>query len=90
MARAQRPFPHYSLEAAAAIPRALKEYNGGNEWPPADVASAIGRTSASSRFFYLSAASRDYGFTEGTRDASKISLTDLGRELTYPASAPPR
>lgn len=87
MARRTRPFPRRSLEQAAAVPRALKEYNGGNDWPPAEVASALGTTAKSRTLFYVTAASRDYGFTTGTRDASLISLTELGHELVYPASA---
>jgi len=87
VARRQRPFPRKSLEEAASVPRSLKEYNGGNAWPPAEVAKALGSTAKSTTFFYLTSASRDYGFTEGTRDASTISLTDLGRELVYPDSA---
>lgn len=40
----------------------------------------------SNNFFYLTAASRDYGITIGTRDTAKIELTDLGRTLVYPKS----
>ena len=87
MARRQRPFPRRSLEQAAAVPRALKEYNGGNPWAPTEVAAALGSTAKSTTLFYLTSASRDYGFTEGTRDAATISLTDLGRQLVYPDSA---
>ncbi len=38
------------------------------------------------RFFYQAAASRDYGFTAGARDAGEISLTELGRQAVYPSS----
>jgi hypothetical protein len=34
-------------------------------------------------FFYLAAASRDFGLTEGSRDSEIISLTDLGRDVVY-------
>lgn len=37
-------------------------------------------------FFYVTAASRDFGLTEGTRDSREISLTDLGRKLAYAAN----
>lgn len=43
---------------------------------------AIGAGSGNS-YFYLTAASRDFGFTVGTRDTEKITLTDLGRDLVY-------
>jgi hypothetical protein len=35
---------------------------------------------------YLAQAARDFGFTEGGRDAAAIGLTDLGRKAIYPAS----
>ena len=87
MARRQRPFARRTLEEASAVARALKEYNGGNPWPPSEVAKALGTTAKSTALFYITSASRDYGFTDGTRDAALISLTDLGRRLVYPASA---
>jgi hypothetical protein len=37
-------------------------------------------------FFYISAASRDYGLAEGTRETAEIALTDLGRRAVYPES----
>ncbi len=39
-----------------------------------------------STFFYLTQASRDFGLTEGTRDATNISLTPLGRKAVFPNS----
>lgn len=42
---------------------------------------------ASGNFFYLTAASRDYGLTEGTRETAQISLTPLGRRVVLPSSA---
>jgi hypothetical protein len=40
-----------------------------------------------SSFFYLTQASRDFGLTEGTRDAAQISLTTLGRKAVFPSSS---
>jgi len=34
-------------------------------------------------WFYLTAASRDYGLTAGTRDTPKVALEELGREIVY-------
>lgn len=87
MARRTRPFPRRNLQEAAAVPRVLKEYNGGNDWPPGKVASALGTTAKARKLRDVTAASQHYGFTTGTSDASSISLTELGRELVYPASA---
>src|SRR2546423_1627820 len=83
---AQRNFPRRALEEALRIPQALKEYNGGNPWPSGEVGKAIGSGAKSSNFYYISAAARDYGLTEGTRDTAEISLTPLGRRAVYPQS----
>jgi hypothetical protein len=37
-------------------------------------------------FFYLAAASRDFGLTEGSRDSELISLTEAGRDVVYAPS----
>lgn len=83
---AQRTFPRRTLEQALRVPRALKEYNGGNPWPPDQVAEALGVGTRSGNFFYVSAASRDHGLTSGSRDTAEIALTDLGRRAVYPQS----
>jgi hypothetical protein len=82
----QRPFPRRTLENALRVPRALKEYNGGNPWPSDEVADALDLGRRSANFFYITAASRDYGLTAGTRETREISLTDLGRRAVYPQS----
>lgn len=66
---------------------ALKANNGGNPWAAAEVAAALGVGAGSANFFYITASSRDYGFTEGTRDTAEISLTELGRAAVYPDNA---
>jgi hypothetical protein len=83
---AARPFPSRTLEHALRIPRALKEKNGGNPWPPEQVAEALGIGATSGNFFYLAAASRDYGLTTGSRDTKEIAITELGRRAVYPGS----
>jgi nucleoside 2-deoxyribosyltransferase len=80
------PFPRVTLEDALKVSTAIKEKNSGNPWPPSEVAKAVGMAAKSSAFYYLTAGARDYGLTEGTRDTATISLTELGREVTYPAS----
>jgi hypothetical protein len=77
------PFPRATLEEALKIPFALKEKNGGNPWEPNEVRKAIGAGTGGNTYFYLTAASRDYGLTTGTSTAAKIALTDLGRDLVY-------
>lgn len=46
----QRPYPRVSLEDALKIPTAIKEKNGGNAWPPAEIAAAIGASPKASGF----------------------------------------
>lgn len=82
----RRPYPRVTLEEALRIPNALKEKNGGNPWPPRDVASAVGLSHKNSEFFYLAASSRDFGFTEGGRDSGVIALAELGRDIVYAPS----
>lgn len=79
-----RPFPRRTLESALRIPRAIKEKNAGNEWAPDQVAKAVPIGAKGVDFYYVSAASRDYGLTTGTRDSASISLTELGRSVVYP------
>lgn len=83
----KRNYPRWPLEDSLKIVYKIKEYNGGNAWPPSDVAKALESAPKSSDFFYLTAAARDYGLTEGTRDASEIKLTELGRSIAYASDA---
>ncbi|WP_211210658.1 hypothetical protein [Arhodomonas aquaeolei] len=84
--RVDRPFPRMSLEKALRVPTAIKEKNAGNPWPPEEVAKALGVGPKTGNFYYLTAASRDYGLTEGSSRTEKISLSHLGRRVLYPNS----
>lgn len=81
-----RPFPRMSLEQALRVPTVIKDKNAGNPWASEDVANAVGLGAKGSQFYYLSAASRDYGLTEGTRNTAKISLTALGKRAVFPGN----
>lgn len=83
----RRAYPRRTLEQALRVPAVIKEHNAGNPWKTEEVAKALNVGATSSNFFYITAASRDYGLTEGTRDAGQISLTPLGRQAVYPGSA---
>jgi hypothetical protein len=82
-ASSRRPYPRVTLEQALRVPTAIKDNNGGNPWPPIDVAKAVGISHKTPDFFYLAAASRDFGLTEGSRDSELISLAELGRDVVY-------
>jgi len=81
----ERPFPRRTLEDAMRIPNVVRSHNGGKPYAPSEVAKAVGM-GMSGTFYYLTAAARDFGLTEGTRDATTISLTHLGRQAVYPQS----
>lgn len=81
----KRTFPQYGLEDCYKLAYAIREFNAGNPWLPKEIANVL-NMGADNNFFYLTAASRDYGITIGTRDTAKIELTDLGRTLVYPKS----
>jgi hypothetical protein len=81
-----RPFPADTLQEAIRIPKLIRELNGGNPWPPAEVAAALGLAPKSNKMWYLSASSRDYGLTTGTRDTDVIALDTLGHSLVYAAT----
>jgi hypothetical protein len=82
-ATARRPYPRVTLEQAIKVPLAIKSNNGGNPWPPEDVAKAVGLSVKNTDFFYLAASSRDFGLTEGSRDSDLITLTESGRDVVY-------
>lgn len=78
-------YPKATLEDAIKIIAAIKSKNGGNPWESNNIAKAVGFPSKSNnKFYYMTAASRDFGLTNGTRDAKQISLTEFGRKLAYP------
>lgn len=84
--RATRPYPKVLLSKALEIPQKIKELNGGNPWTPNQVAEAIGMGPRTPDFYYVTAASRDFGLTTGTRDTETISLAELGKEIVYAPS----
>lgn len=79
----KREFPQYSIEESKKIVEVIKELNAGNPWAPTDVASALDMGKGNN-FFYLTASSRDYGLTVGTRDTAKIEIGDIGKRFAYP------
>lgn len=83
--KAKRTFPQFTIEECRKIADAIKQFNAGNPWAPKDTASAL-KMGMTNKFFYLTAGSRDYNLTIGTRDTDKIELSDLGRKLVYPKS----
>lgn len=84
--RIKWPFPRTTLEKALQIPIALKEHNGGNPWEPDEVRKAVNAPGGNA-WFYLTAASRDYGLTSGTSAAPRIALEELGRNIVYAPDA---
>lgn len=82
----RRSYPIHTVIDALRVAQVIRDFNGGNPWQPSEVAKALG-LGMSAKFFYLTAASRDYGLTEGTRDTAAISIAELGTEILYASNA---
>jgi hypothetical protein len=76
-----------ALAKALEIAQKIKELNGGNPWTPSQIAEAIAMGPRSPDFYYVTAASRDFNLTIGTRETDTIALTELGREIVYAPDA---
>lgn len=81
-----KKFPSHSIEEALKVPELIKENNGGNPWNTEQLAKALNMKKRGNNFYYLTASSRDYGFTVGTRDTNTVELNDLGRKYVYAQS----
>lgn len=79
----KREFPQYTIEESRKIITCIKELNAGNPWAPGEIATAL-KIGKGPNYFYLTASSRDYGLTIGTRDTAKIEIAEIGRRLAYP------
>jgi hypothetical protein len=79
-----RPYPQRTLEEALAVPKAIRDKNNGRPMDTEQVAKAtLNVSKLNTRFFYVAAASRDYGLTIGSRDTDEIALTPLGQEILF-------
>ena len=81
-----RPYPRVTLEKAIAVARAIKEKNGGNPWPAAQIAAVLGVSHKTGTFTYFLLSSKKFGLTEGTNSEGQVALTELGRKLVYAGS----
>lgn len=79
-------FPKHSLKTALRVAQALEDKNSGNPMPPTDVAIAIEKSPGSSDFRMLLSSSIKYGLTTGSFNQSKITLTELARDVVAPTS----
>lgn len=84
--KAIKKFPSHSIEESLKIPTLIKENNGGNPWETEQLARALNLKKGGNIFYYLTASSRDYGFTIGTRETVNVELNDLGRKYVYAQS----
>lgn len=84
--KGNRPFPANALKDAIGVAQIIREFNGGNPWHPDEVAKALEMSSKGNNFYYLTASSRDYGFTEGYSKSEKISLASTGQSIAFARS----
>src|SRR6185436_16749029 len=84
--KSERNYPKITLEKCLILAQTIKKINAGNPWVPNELRKAckIGDTT---KFYYYSAASRDFGITTGTRQSKEIALTEFGRQLVYAPNA---
>jgi hypothetical protein len=83
----KRPYPRVALEKVIAVPRAIKEKNGGEPWPAEQIAGVLNVSAKGVGFLYYLLSSQKFGLTEGARPKGQVALTPLGRELVYGGSA---
>ncbi len=84
---ARRPYPSHTLEEALKIGQVIKDHNNGHPWDTEQVAKAsLDVKPNNNKFFYLAAASRDYGLTIGGRYSEKVELTDQGKKVLFAGS----
>ena len=82
-----RSYPRATLEDTLKIATAIKNLNGGNPWQPDEIAKALELGARSSKFYYLTSSSREYGLTEGIARSSKpIQLAKIGTAIVYASS----
>ncbi len=79
-------FPKHFLKTALRVAQALEDKNSSNPMPPTDVAIAIEKSPGSSDFRMLLSSSIKYGLTTGSFNQSKITLTELARDIVAPTS----
>jgi hypothetical protein len=79
----KRQFPKDTVLNALKIAVKIKELNGGRPWESKEVAKAVGIGFSTNNFYYLTAASRDYGLTNGSSKTTKLDIADLGKQILY-------
>jgi hypothetical protein len=80
----QRTFPQHNIEECLKIAKTIAKNNAGNPWGSEQIAISLGLGAKASNYYYLTASSRDYGFTTGTSRSKTIELTPLGRKAAFP------
>lgn len=76
-----RLYPRVGLKQALEVPQKIKTLNGGEPWTADQLAKAFEMGVKANNFYYLTAAARDYGLTEGTSRTAQISIAELGKEI---------
>lgn len=85
----KRSYPRAPLETCVRVAEIIKEKNGGNPWPPVEVAKALGLSPKSSNLDLYTSAGSQYGIIEGSRKSASVLLTQLGKDVVY-ADSPER
>lgn len=84
--RIKSEFPKHTLGQALRLADAIETANGGQPFPPTDLAIALGISPGSSDFRVLLSSSLKYGLTTGSYKSDYIQLESLGRNIVEPTS----
>jgi predicted nucleotide-binding protein len=80
----QSDFPQTSLQQAQKIAAGIVDNFAGDGGSPPDIALGIGVSPTSSAWRSLAGASIAYGLTDGGINASRMTITALGKKLVAP------
>jgi predicted nucleotide-binding protein len=85
-ARATTLYPKYSLVESLKLAESIRDNNAGQPYNRVDLAASLDISPESSSYRTLITASSRYGLTEGSYQAERIALTELGKSIVSPTS----
>jgi hypothetical protein len=80
------PFPKNTLKDALRLAQSIQDNNAGQPYNRLDLAQSLNYSPESGSFRGLITSSNRYGLTQGSYQADKIALTELGKSIVAPRS----
>ena len=84
--RATTLYPKFSLVETLKLAESIRDNNASEPYNRIDLAASIDMSPESSAFRTLIAASNKFDLTQGSAQAERIALSDLGRSIVSPMS----